>query len=204
MKNTVLLFLAMMVCFSSEVASQTLSGFFDEADALFGRYVSNGKVDYDALKKDPKPLESLMEMAATISVSEADKSAYQAFWINAYNLAVIKGVIDNYPLNSPLDVDGFFDRTTYKLGGKMLTLNDIENKMLRAKFNDARVHFVLVCGAKGCPPLTSTAYTPASVETKLQEQTIKALNDPQFIRVSEGNVSPVSYTHLTLPTILRV
>ena len=121
-------------------------------------------------------------------MSVGDKTNYQAFWINAYNLSVIKGIVDNYPLKSPLDVKGFFDTTTYSIAGKSITLNDIENKMLRGNFDEPRFHFVLVCGAQGCPPIISEAYRPAKLESQLQTQTVKALNNASFIKVSEGKV----------------
>ncbi len=189
MKNILLAVITLFAFCSSEVIAQSNSQFFDEADALFATYVKDGKVDYKAIHDDPSRLNSVLNIAKNIKVSEGDASAYQAFWINAYNLAVIKGIIDNYPLRSPLDKGGFFDKTKYDLGGVSITLNDIENKKLRAKFGDARVHFVLVCGALGCPPIIAKAYTPENLENLLETQTIKALNDSSFIRVSKKKVA---------------
>ncbi|TDI69120.1 MAG: DUF547 domain-containing protein [Bacteroidetes bacterium] len=180
----------LFVAFSvSEGHSQTVQSFFDEADALFKSYVSDGKVDYAAIKNNPDKLNSVLETAKHISVSINDPKVYQAFWINAYNLAVIKGIIDNYPIKSPLDKKGFFDKTKYDLGGTSITLNDIENKNLRAQFDDARFHFVLVCGALGCPPIISKSYTASNLENLLEQQTINALNDNTFIKVTEKIVA---------------
>ncbi|MBA3986920.1 MAG: DUF547 domain-containing protein [Flavobacteriales bacterium] len=162
--------------------------FFDEADALFGKYVSNGKVDYAAIKKNPDLVNSLLAKAKEIRVDKSNAKTYQAFWINAYNIATIKGVVNNYPLKSPLDVDGFFDKTTYDIGGKAITLNDIENKMLRAAFHEPRFHFVLVCAALSCPPIINKAYRPETLEKQLQDQTVKALNNPEFIKLKEKEV----------------
>jgi len=189
MKKILVLFALIVIGFSSEGLSQQIALFFDEADALFGTYVSNGKVDYKSLIDNKESLEETLGLAAEVLVSTSDANNYQAFWINAYNLAVMKGVLDNYPLKSPLDKSGFFDKTKYELGGSSITLNDIENKMLRAKFKDARVHFVLVCGAKGCPPIISKAYRPENVQKLLEQQTIKALNNSSFIKVSDGTVA---------------
>ena len=58
----------------------------------------------------------------------------------------------------------------------------IENKLLREKFNDPRVHFVLVCGAIGCPPLINYAYRPDTLEKQLDAQTRSAING-NFIKV---------------------
>ena len=75
------------------------------------------------------------------------------------------------------------------MAGTRITLNDIENKKLRAKFNEPRFHFVLVCGALGCPPIIPKAYTPANLEKLLEKQTVQALNDPNFIQVKGNKVA---------------
>lgn len=163
--------------------TQDLNTFFDKADAFFKMNVAEGKVAYSNIHSNPEALNTVLKMAEGISVSKSDAKNYQAFWINAYNLAVIKGIIDHYPTNSPLDNKGFFDKTTHSLGGKTITLNDIEHKLLRAHFKDARFHFVLVCGALGCPPLISKAYLPKTLDTQLAIQTKKAI-DGTFLRVN--------------------
>jgi hypothetical protein len=163
--------------------AQDLNTFFNKADAFFKTHVANGKVAYSNIHGNQESLNGLLKIAEGISVNKADANNYQAFWINAYNLSVIKGIIDNYPTKSPLDNAGFFDKTTHNLGGKNITLNDIEHKLLRAQFNDARFHFVLVCGAVGCPPLINKAYLPNTLDSQLEAQTKKAING-NFIRVN--------------------
>lgn len=163
--------------------------FFSAADAFFNTHVSNGRVDYTAIKEQPEALNALLNLAQNASVALQNSMEYQAFWINTYNLLVIKGIVDNYPLNSPLEVDGFFDTLRYQVGGKSITLNEIENELLRANFpNEPRFHFALVCAGLGCPPIINEAYTPKKVNGQLQQQTTKALNDPMFIRVDDHNV----------------
>ncbi len=164
--------------------SQNTGEFFKKADAFFKTYVSNGKVAYDKLHADASDLNNVIAVAKTINVTKDNAKVYQAFWINAYNLSVIKGLIDNYPTKSPLDNAGFFDKTKHNIGGKNITLNDIEHKLLRAQFKDARFHFVLVCGAVGCPPLINKAYLPATLDSQLETQTKKAING-SFINVNE-------------------
>jgi len=166
------------------VNAQDLNSFFTKTNVFVSEHVKNGKVAYEGIHKDQADLNTLLNIAEGVLVQESDADNYKAFWINAYNIAVIKGVIDNYPTKSPLDNTGFFDKTTYNLGGKIITLNDIENKLLRAKFKDARFHFVLVCGAIGCPPLISEAYMPNTLESQLESQTKKALNGA-FLKVNK-------------------
>ncbi|MEM6377537.1 MAG: DUF547 domain-containing protein, partial [Bacteroidota bacterium] len=116
-------------------------------------------------------------------LSAAEK---QAFYINAYNLLVIEGAASNYPLKSVLDIGGFFDAKKKTVAGKKMTLNQLEKDRLLKVYKDARFHFVLVCGAIGCPPITNFAYRPETLEQQLATQTRKALNDPSFIRVDNS------------------
>ncbi|MDE0598941.1 MAG: DUF547 domain-containing protein, partial [Dokdonia donghaensis] len=152
-------------------------------------YIKNGRVDYAAVQSNPESLDKLLAVAQTIKVSKTDAKTYQAFWINAYNLSVIKGVVAKYPVKQPLSIKGFFDKQKHAVGGSSITLNDIENKKLRAVFPDeARFHFVLVCAGLGCPPIINEAYIPSKLEAQLQRQTKLALNNPSFIRVKGKKV----------------
>ena len=170
--------------------AQGVSEFVSGADSFFKAHVKSGRVDYKNIASNTSELDKLLAMAKDISVSTDKANEYQAFWINAYNLSVIKGVINNYPLKSPLDVGGFFDKVKYDLGGVQITLNDIENKMLRAKFpKESRFHFVLVCGGLGCPPIISAAYIPSTLDAQLTKQTKKSMDNPNFIKVKGNKVS---------------
>ena len=146
--------------------------------------VSNSKVDQHFIKASPTDINEILEIASKIDLSKESENNTKAFWINAYNVALIKLIINKYPVKSPLDIAGLFDKTTTTLAGKKITLNDIENKMLREKYNDARIHFVLVCGANGCPPIINKAYMPSTLEAQLETQTTLAINNPNFIKVN--------------------
>ena len=112
---------------------------------------------------------------------------------NILDEVVIKGIIENYPVKSPLDIKGLFDKTTYAVGGKKITLNDIEHKLLRAQFNnDPRFHFVLVCAGLGCPPIIAEAYMPNTLDAQLTRQTKIALNSDNFIKVPLNSVKPLN------------
>jgi len=189
MKKLTILVIVFLLANSVTAFAQSTEVFFKESNTFFKTYVSNGKVDYKTIVANPEQLNNLLSQAEGVSVSEKNAAEFQSFWINAYNLSVIKGIVDNYPIKSPLDKKGFFDNTTYQLAGKKITLNDIENKMLRAKFNDARHHFVLVCGANGCPPIITEAYVPAKLESQLETQTKIALNNDAFIKVTGKKVA---------------
>lgn len=163
--------------------------FFIKADTFFQTYVKEGKVDYKSIVRNPASLNVLLDVAQKINISKDNAMDYQAFWINGYNLLVIKSIVDNYPIRSPLDKGGFFDIKKHEIGGGLITLNDIEHKMLRAVFpKEPRFHFVLVCAGLGCPPIINNAYLPKTLDAQLEKQTKLALNDPEFIQVNKNKV----------------
>lgn len=189
MKNPMMFFAILFLCSTLMTYAQSTSDFFSKADAFLKEYIKDGLVDYKGLHDNPIALDELVEMGEQVSVSKDKADEFQAFWINGYNLMVIKGIVDNYPIKSPKDIDGFFDTEKRDIGGKKITLNDIENELLRGNFPDEpRFHFVLVCGALGCPSIIAAAYMPATLNRQMEEQIKKALNDPQFIRVSENKI----------------
>jgi len=145
------------------------------------QYVNYGLVDYESIHSNPESLNKLIDEISAFDIELSDEMTLKAFYINTYNLLVIKQIIVNYPLSSPMDIDGFFSKTTFNVASKKMTLNQFENDIIRTGIKDPRVHFVLVCGAQGCAPLPSFAYKPENIEQLLIEQTKKILNDGSFV-----------------------
>jgi hypothetical protein len=169
---------------------EELDKFFNQTDLFMSMNVSNGLVDYEGLSENKVLFEELIALANKIKVeSVQDENYRKAFLINAYNLFVIKGILDNYPVKSPMEISGFFKGIKYQAGdlGKV-TLNELENNLIRKEYKDPRVHFVLVCGGKGCPPIIGEAYIPSKLENQLQAQATQALNDRSFIQVTDNKV----------------
>ncbi len=179
----------MLLVIMTTASAQDVSDFFSKTDSFLKASVVGGRVKYTSVKENPADLKSILDSAKEISIPKTDALNYQAFWINVYNLLVINTVVENYPLKSPLDVVGFFDKAKYKIGGENITLNDIENNLLRGNFpTESRFHFVLVCAGLGCPPIINTAYKPATLNTQLEQQTSLALNNPSFIQLNKNKV----------------
>jgi hypothetical protein len=160
------------------------AAFFSKTDAYFSTHVQDGLFDYQGAARDKETLRSLLQTVGTADLKGASADEKKAFYINAYNLLVVGAVLDRYPLKSVKEVTGFFDEQKFGVAGERLTLNELENQKLRQPYDDPRVHFVLVCAAKGCPPLLAGAYLPATLDRQLTEQTRQALSNPAFIRVN--------------------
>ncbi|MGB5374801.1 MAG: DUF547 domain-containing protein [Polyangiales bacterium] len=150
----------------------------------------NGQVDYTKLRDS----RTFAEMKATSGLLHAidpgDLSADDsriAFWINLYNVLAIHGVLALGIRESVMEIPSFFGVVAYRVGDFVLTLDEIENGVLRRNAPhpatgarlfgdddprlglcpshvDPRIHAALVCASTSCPPV---AFYEAS---KLDEQ----------------------------------
>lgn len=132
-----------------------------------------GEVDYGALKKDRKDLDDYVRRLSEMS-PDSKKDAFPtreaalAYWLNAYNALVMRAVVDAYPTKSVRDLGllyGFFRRKDHTLGGTKISLLALENDIIRPRFNDARIHFAIVCASISCPLLDREAFQPDTVDT---------------------------------------
>lgn len=166
--------------------AQSLNSFLDEADTFFKKHVSNGQVDYKAIVKDGQGLKSLVSQVGSFDTNSLRDIERKAFFINAYNISVINGIIKAYPTNSPLEIGGFFDSKKHMVAGQQMTLNTLEKDNLLKVTGDEKLHFVLVCAAVSCPPIATFAYRPEKLEAQILERTKMALSNNEFIQVDDS------------------
>ena len=155
-------------------------------DKLLKENVNNeGRIDYNAFSKS-KDFKNYLGQIGSSDLSGLNKNELLAFYINAYNALVIKNVVDNMPIKSPLDVDGFFKTKKFKIAGKDLTLDEIENDLV-LKIEPVLSHFGLVCGALSCPKLLRKAYTGKNVYNLLKENASAFIYDNTKNRLDKEN-----------------
>jgi hypothetical protein len=165
---------------------------------LEARVDSNGLVNYKKIKSSPSRLEAFIESVAALEPATYRRwpeSEKIAFWINVYNAITIQSIVDNYPIqssfskslaypkNSIRQIPGVWDKKMHTVMGRQFTLNDIEHKILRKKFNEPRIHIALNCASMGCPPLLGEPYTGVKLNIQFAAQTRRFLEDPQNFRI---------------------
>lgn len=183
-------FLLSLLFSSSLIKAQihTLEEFYPIlSKVLDSRVSNNGLVDYAALRND-KDFASLVSFINTADVADRVEAEIKAFRINAYNVMVINQILDNYPIRSVQQVSGFFDRNKQLIENELTTLNSYEKSKLLSSFEDPRLHFVLVCGALGCPPIIAEPYRAENLDQQLEKQTSAALNNPIFLRSTDNEL----------------
>ncbi|GAA4387719.1 DUF547 domain-containing protein [Hymenobacter koreensis] len=173
-----------LVAYSGSAApSNSVSDFTTQTGAFLKKHVAaNGSVNYAAIQKAPTELKALVKQIESFDAKAATAAERKAFYLNAYNVLVISSVVERYPTPSVMKLPGFFDTKRHKVAGESMTLNGLEANKLRKPFGDARIHFALVCAAKGCPRLVAEPYRADGLDEQLDAQTRRVLRDPQFLR----------------------
>jgi len=143
--------------------------------------VRGGLVDYASLSRDGRLDDYIESLRTTDPDTLASQKDRMAFWINAYNALTLNLVIEHLPLRSIRDIaqDGMgpWDIPVVEIAGIQLTLNAIENEILRKEFAEPRIHMALVCAARSCPALREEAYTGATLERQLEDNTRRFMRD---------------------------
>jgi hypothetical protein len=163
-------------------------------DTILDLNVRDGFVYYRALKSDRSRLDGYVTSLATASIESAPREEQIAFWLNAYNALVLRTVIDQYPIplrsaqyppHSIRQIPGAFERTPRHVGGKTMTLDQIEQTVLPG-FNDPRLFLALGRGAMGSGRLRSEAFTAADLERQLSEVAAECLTRAQCMQVDRA------------------
>ena len=159
-------------------------------DHVLNQYVHEGLVNYAELKANPQDLNNYLESVAEVPKDEFqkfNKEEQLAFLINLYNAQTLKLIIDNYPVKSIKNIGSFFkgpwDQPVVRMLGQTITLNILENNIIRKNYNEPRIHFALVCAALSCPSLREEAYVPKRLNEQLDDQGRIFLSTPQKNRV---------------------
>lgn len=183
--------------------------------SLKGEYMDEKglSVDYEGIRKSTR-FQDYRQMACALKyldVKSLNTLEKKAFFINIYNSlvihALVEGLLQSFP-GGTLSRLKLYASASYDIGGSVLSLNDIENGILRGNrpaaaplsvtpFStekhpdklplvlecDPRVHFALNCGAKSCPPIA--VYSSEDLDISLDDVTNSFLDDVEVAEDKE-------------------
>ena len=161
---------------------------FDAWTVLLKKHVNEeGLVDYKGFIADKDKLQVFLDdLSANPPAKSWSDNEKIAYWLNAYNAFTIKLIVDHYPVKSIKDlgpkhqiifINTPWDRKFFKIGGKTMTLNRIEHRILRREFREPRIHFALNCASMSCPKLRREAYVGSKLDEQLTDQAKDFLRD---------------------------
>lgn len=202
------------VLVSLTIAAATVAGGIPRTDefdhdyatyaAVLRAHVVPPRVDYRALKANRSSLDHVIaEFDSPAARAEPGWSREQrlAFWINAYNAFTLRAIVDHYPIqsgtltlqprNSIRQIDGVWTKLKWRAAGRTVTLDDIEHRIVRPEFKEARIHFAVNCASISCPPLAAEPYRARTLDGQLDAAAETYLGSPEGLRI-EGETLRVS------------
>ena len=162
---------------------------YSEYDRLTRKYVNaQGLVDYKGLKSELPALKTFIDQISSVSPEShsqlfPDGGEQLRFWMTAYNAWVLYIAASEYPSKSSLwSFIGTFRNRDIRLGGRASSLEELEHKIIRAKYKEPRIHFYINCAAYSCPPLWQGVIAPGKTWDVLDQSAKRFINDPRNVK----------------------
>lgn len=190
-KRFILAALALATSAPAQVANHTPDEWRTPYAALLTKYTQPNGVRYAAWKATKEDIEAISAVTKAIGETTipADKTASLAFYLDAYNAWMLQLMLEAYPTKGPLSTDpDFFKKERIRVAGKKMSLDYLENQIIRTQYSEPRIHFALNCASRSCPPLRSTPYSAGNLEASLSEQTTAYLNDPAAVSEQDSKL----------------
>lgn len=154
-------------------------------------------VDYDNLNQnDLNLLRNYIHSLSEINIDNYNRQEQLAYWINLYNALTVQTVAMYYPLTTVQDINispglfsvGPWGANLFKINDISLTLDEINNRIIRPIWNDPRTHYALSNATIGAPNLSKKAYKAATLENQLNEAALTYVNSLRGVQVIEGKL----------------
>ncbi len=159
-------------------------------DKILRQEVRNELVDYYAIRdRHAANLDSYLDQLAEFNPDTLSRNEQLAFYLNMYNATMIRAIAKRFSKGYKTSEWGYkiFKEKLVRLNGKSITLDDVEHKIVRPRFKDPRIHAALVCGARSCPPLLSRAFRGDDLDTVLDANMKRFINDPNRNQIDVAN-----------------
>jgi hypothetical protein len=175
--------------------------FHDKFSVILNNFIDDrGMVHYKKLRRQRLKLKALIREFDTLNPDEFKnwtKDNKIAFWLNAYNIQMLKVITDNYPIqssrilrlypgwgpNSILHIKGIWSEYKFLVMDEEFTLSEIDKRILRRGFDDPRIFFALFRGSLSGPPLRNEPYYGHRLNEQLDDQVRRFLSNPLAFKI---------------------
>jgi hypothetical protein len=189
--------------------------FHDKCTDILKDYVDDkGMVDYKTLKRKRVQLKYLLDEFDSLDPNQYNawpKKDKIAFWINAYNIQMLKIIVDNYPIkstrihrlfwppNSIRHIKDIWTKYKFIVMDEEFTLLGVEQRFFRKEFDEPRAFFALCRDSLSRPPLRNEPYYGHKLNQQLDNQVKRFLSDPQAFQI-DRNAKVVHLSAILQPT----
>ncbi len=193
--TTILLLITGFVFAGPASAAKPFDHKYTCLSGIYSQYIKNERVNYSSLSLHDELLDECVKSVRKVKEKEYEAFSLdqkRAYWINAYNLFLLKIIADHYPIkgdgryskfpaNSPMSIEGAWTDIKFKSPVGKVTLSRIENNIL-PKLGEPLFIFGICNGTKGAAPLSPEVFTADNLQAKLERAAKKYMRDA-------GNVS---------------
>lgn len=154
-------------------------------------------IDYQKLKKsDLNLLKEYLKTMAQIDIDKYNRAEQLAYWINVYNALTVQTVAHYYPVSTIQEINtspglfsvGPWGANIISIKDTPLSLDDINNRIIRPIWNDSRTHYALNNSTIGAPNLSKQAYQGTTLEQQLNHAASTYINSLRGVQVIEGKL----------------
>jgi hypothetical protein len=138
------------------------------------------------MKRDEAKLSSYLDALARADLSTFSPAGKLAFWINTYNALAVRLILERYPVQDLRGLQPVWREMRGAVGGREVSLTDIEDTILSQEFREPRAHFAVVCGTRSSPELLNRAYAEDRVVDELDGAARRFMQSSQNVRVCEA------------------
>lgn len=179
---------------------------FDSLLGKYGRLSRDGivRLDYAAwtgTAPDRAALRGYIDALAAFDPIRLTRDEQFAFWANLYNALTLDVVLQAYPVTSIRQIrpsllsTGPWRKTVVRVLGVDLSLDAIEQDILRKGWRDPRVHYAVNCASISCPNLPLIAWRGAGLSPALDAAARAYVNHPRGVRFDGDGLVVSSIYH---------
>ena len=107
---------------------------------------------------------------------QLNKREQMAFWLNLYNASVVQIILKNGIPEKTNNIDDMLAKPRFSITLQEMSLDDIQNKILRPIYNDPRIHFALNSGALSSGIIQPVVYQGDNLDEVLDKAAKQYLN----------------------------
>lgn len=141
-------------------------------------------------------LKHYIKTMAALNIGEYNRQEQLAYWINVYNALTVLTVANYYPIANIQEINvspglfsiGPWGANLITIKNTALSLDDINNRIIRPIWNDPRTHYALNNATMGAPNLSKTAYQGRILEEQLNHAAAMYINSLRGVQVIEGRL----------------
>ncbi len=173
--------------------------FHDKCADILKTFVDdNGMVNYRMLKQKKPDLKNLLDEFDKLDPNEYNswpKEDKIAFWLNTYNLQLLRIIVDNYPIQasrihlvfwpptSIRHIKGIWSDYKFMVMDEEFTLGEIDRRVFRKGFDEPLVFFAISQASLSGPPLRNEPYYGYKLYSQLDDQAKRFLSSPLAFKI---------------------